>query len=157
MLFHAIGKWHQKEHGFTLVEVAIVVAVIGLLAAIGFPALSQWIPNYKLKAATQELYGNLQKAKMDAIKTNSTVTTAFDSSTCTTSNGGGYTFTNSGTGDVVASVSFSGGICLTAGDINGFNSRGLPHGATGRAKLENARISRSYTVNQTFAGSIRVQ
>ena len=64
---------HTGPAGFTLIELIITVAVIGILAGIGFPSIMKWVPNYKIKAAAQELNGNMQKARLDAIKTNSKV------------------------------------------------------------------------------------
>ncbi|MFV0438983.1 MAG: GspH/FimT family pseudopilin [Desulfopila sp.] len=154
----AFQPWRKRDNGFSFIELVVVLAILSVLAAIGLPALRQWVPNYQLKAATQELYGNLQKARMEAIKTNSTVSTVFDTSTCTAANGGNYTFTNDESGERIAAVALSGGICLTTGTISGFNSRGLPRsGAGGSAVLENDEISRTQTITQTIAGNIRIK
>lgn len=149
---------HTGPAGFTLIELIITVAVIGILAGIGFPSIMKWVPNYKIKAAAQELNGNMQKARLDAIKTNSKVSATFVTvSPCTAAGGGSYTFTNDESAQVLASVSFSNGLCLSAGTVNGFDPRGLPKGATGSVTLEHAQITRSYTITQTIAGGVRVQ
>lgn len=56
--------------GFTLPEVLIVIVIISVLAAVGFSAILQWLPNMRLKTATRELYTNMQKTKIQAIKQN---------------------------------------------------------------------------------------
>ena len=55
----------------------IVVAIIGLVAIIAAPNLSP--ANARLKEAVRELYGNMQSAKMSAIKDNVSWGIIFDS------------------------------------------------------------------------------
>ena len=60
----------RKKAGFTLTELVIVIAVLGLLTAVGVPSFLSWLPKYRLKSAARDLYSNLQLAKMAAIKYN---------------------------------------------------------------------------------------
>lgn len=61
-----------------MVEVMVVVSMIGILAAVAIPAFSSWWPDYRLRSAARDLYSNLQRAKMGAIKNNTQWRVYFD-------------------------------------------------------------------------------
>lgn len=154
--------------GFTLVETIVVLAVLGALMLIAYPALSKWVPNYQLKAAAQELYGNLQKAKLHAVKTNRDVTFSFTVSAAGCSSPSNYTFTDKDGKTVVSVKMKSGGVCIQNSDFDaasGFDPRGLPTviptAATSNkftVTLRHARLpTRTYLITQSIAGSIQIQ
>lgn len=60
----------RKNSGFSAVELMVVIAIIAILTAITVPNVLSWIPAKRLRAASDELYGNLQYARMMAIKNN---------------------------------------------------------------------------------------
>lgn len=70
----------KNETGFTLIEVVTVVAMIGIIAAVAIPAFSSWVPDYRLRNAARDLYSNLQRAKMGAIRNNAQWRVYFDNS-----------------------------------------------------------------------------
>lgn len=68
----------RKHSGFTTVELLVVIALIGIIAAIAVPNFISWLPNYRLRSATHDLYSNFQKAKLTAVKRNTNCAVRFD-------------------------------------------------------------------------------
>lgn len=55
------------QTGFTLIEIMIVVAIVGVLAALGVPSFLQSLQRYELMQATTTLASRLQSARVAAI------------------------------------------------------------------------------------------
>lgn len=64
----------NQNSGFTLIELLIVIALLGILAAVGTPSLQFLIATYRLKTATSDLHTMLVLARSEAVKRNSSVT-----------------------------------------------------------------------------------
>ncbi len=65
---------NPREGGFTLIEIMIVVAIIGVVSAIAVPSYVQWNARYELRQATSELQTNLLLARMSARNRNTAMT-----------------------------------------------------------------------------------
>lgn len=59
-----------KQAGFTLIELLVVVGIIVILAAISLPAILQFIRNYRINGAAQQVAGEVQAARTKAIMRN---------------------------------------------------------------------------------------
>lgn len=67
----------SREGGFTLIEVMVVVAIVGIGSAIGIPSYLQWNEGYQIRKITRELHSNLLQARMAAKNRNIAVNAQF--------------------------------------------------------------------------------
>jgi len=68
---------NQRRAGFTLIELMITLAVLGVLAAIAAPSFSDILERRKLNGAGEALFASLLFAKTEAIKRNAPVRVSF--------------------------------------------------------------------------------
>jgi type IV fimbrial biogenesis protein FimT len=59
--------------GFSLVELIVGVAILGVLLAIAMPAFSNWLRNAKVRTAAESVQNGLQLARAEAVRRNTTV------------------------------------------------------------------------------------
>ena len=69
----------QHEAGFTAVELMLVVMIIGILAAFTAPQLRNLKRSYQLTGAARAVWVDLQRARVLAIKENTTIRVDFTS------------------------------------------------------------------------------
>ena len=67
----------RKNAGFTTLELSIVIGIVGILSALAIPNFLVWRANSKLIGTSHNLRGDLEKAKMRAIRENATVAVVF--------------------------------------------------------------------------------
>ena len=67
----------NREGGFTLIEIMIVVAILGIGSAIAVPSYIQWIARSQLRQAASELQSNLLQARMAAKNRNTPMVATF--------------------------------------------------------------------------------
>jgi len=163
----------RTNSGFTMVEVIVVVAIIAILAGVGIPAFSRWLPNYRLKSAATDIFSNMQLAKMEAIKANNSFSIVFypappgsyelqnsTGNTINTVNFNNYDSSGNirwGWGKATQNISgnpFGGSSIVYTGNKLTFNSRGTCNPGTVYIKNQQER---AYAIGTLSSGVIRLR
>ncbi len=67
----------EKEAGFTLMELLVVVSIIAISTSIAVPTFLSWAPKFRLNSAADELEKNLMLARVSAISQNCNIIVNF--------------------------------------------------------------------------------
>ena len=67
------AKLQKGDAGFTLAELMIVIAIMGIMAGIAIPMMLHYYPDYQARGAARNLVANLQQARLEAIRSNANV------------------------------------------------------------------------------------
>jgi type IV fimbrial biogenesis protein FimT len=67
-----------NNRGFTLMEIMVTLAIIGIVSAIAIPNMIGWRGEHQLRGAANNLVSDLQLAKIRAIREAETVAVMFD-------------------------------------------------------------------------------
>lgn len=131
---------NNKQHGFTVTEIMIVVTLLGILGAFAIPAFLAWFPGYQLKSAVRDLQGHLQTAKYEAVQRGGNVAVVFTTGVFNPAGRiGSYQIFSDTDGDfnldageaLIRQVNMPSNVSLTAAAPANlmFNARGLPNAA----------------------------
>lgn len=138
--------------GFTVMEILVVLAIFGLIAAIAIPTWIILLPTYALNSAARQIQSELNRVKMQAIAENVTFRLAFSDTAdnYTVERIAGATTTQQGTKPLPERIDVRNSISL------GFTSRGTATpGTGGTIKLCNSN-GRGTNVVLSSTGRVRV-
>lgn len=63
----------QLQHGVTLIELLLGIAILSILLAMGMPMFGGWIQNSQIRTATESIQNGLQLARIEAVRRNASV------------------------------------------------------------------------------------
>jgi type IV fimbrial biogenesis protein FimT len=63
----------RLSRGFTLIELMITLAVLGMLLMIALPNMGTWLQNTQIRTSAEAMQAGLQLARAEALKRNTTV------------------------------------------------------------------------------------
>jgi prepilin-type N-terminal cleavage/methylation domain-containing protein len=64
-----LGVKGNSEKGVTMIELAIVLAIIGIMGLFMSPSLGEWVAGFRVRGAAKDLEDTLQQARLKAIST----------------------------------------------------------------------------------------
>lgn len=63
-----VSAGRAKSNGFTLIEVLVVIAIVGILATVAVPSFTRMIAEQRVRSAASDIMGDLVTARVEAIK-----------------------------------------------------------------------------------------
>jgi len=164
---HSIG-----EGGVTLIEIAVVLAIVAIMGLFLAPAIGEWMGNFRIRQAGREMSSDLQFAKMKAIGMGGNCAVVFDNVTVDTTQYAYVIFPDynnnfeldagNETNDIFKTASLNrnvvfdtdegGGDGITFPDVNGhpavaFNPKGMPRDNSGIVPMPERNIYLKNTKN----------
>ena len=137
----------REQKGITLIELAVVLAIVGIMALFMAPAIGQWVDNYRIRQTARDIVTTLQEAKMRAIAKRQAYSVTFASNDYQMS-------TAPADPDIPPQKATAKGVAIsTVGVVVTFNPDGTSNGGT--ITIANAQ-GRTNSVGVIVSGRISV-
>ncbi|MDY7034035.1 MAG: prepilin-type N-terminal cleavage/methylation domain-containing protein [Thermodesulfobacteriota bacterium] len=69
----------NHKRGFTITELIVAIAILGLFATIALPNIIRWVPAFRVNAAARNLASEMQLARLKAVAKKTDCVIAFNS------------------------------------------------------------------------------
>jgi prepilin-type N-terminal cleavage/methylation domain-containing protein len=127
----------MNKKGFTMIELTVTLAILGIISAIGIPSYFSWLPKYRLQTSVRNIYDDLNMARSRAVRTGTLTVVKFDPANNTytvfldTSSPVNWDLDSGET--VLSNGLLANGVDITGTTFSfhrlGFNDRGMPAAA----------------------------
>jgi prepilin-type N-terminal cleavage/methylation domain-containing protein len=150
--------FHERPNGFTLVELMIAIAILGVLAAVSLPNVSPLLARGRLNGAASQVLGDLRAARMQAVSQSRRVQLFFldpwHYQICDDANDDGTVDVCEGTAHTKDLDTRYGGVGLASSANPLFTSKGT---VAGRTTITLTNASGSKTVILEITGHVSIQ
>lgn len=164
----------QKKAGFTAFELAVSLAIMALIAAFVLPPYLQWLRGHRLRGAATNFMGDMEMAKIRAIRENDFVVIRFAENSYTIFLDNGNPAGTAGdwlpSGEsIIKTRALPAGVkfdlnqlnfeyiaSAATNDITRFNGRGLPDRVTAETQIPLINESGSTTIKINRLGHMSV-
>lgn len=146
-------KKHINRNGYTLIEVIMVIALLGLLSTIALPDFKKTMTKYKLEVAAYELAQNIRLTQQKSISEGITYKIVFD-----LNQKNSYQMLSSGRGKLIKLPSGVFFDWTTYSEVNktlSFNPSGAPNQG-GTIAIVNGDDNTLYVIVSVATGRVRV-
>ena len=145
----------RRIDGFTLIELMVTVAIVAVLATLSVAGYSRLIESSRLTTAANDIKGDLQLAKLTAVRRHVSVLAYFDDGAGAS---GGYTLSvNTKDGEVILTRTMHTKVELT-GVTNpiAFNTMGIAT-SPGRVQVKTVDNSKYKRITVSAAGNVKLE
>ena len=123
----------MNKKGFTFIEVAIAIAILGIISVISLPSFFSWLPRYRLQTSVRQIYDDMNMAKSRAVRANSVAVAIFsipnDTYTIFLDTSSPLNWALDGGETVISTGNLQNGVDIINTTFNahtyGFNNRGM--------------------------------
>lgn len=142
----------KRENGFTLLELMVILAVVAVLATLAVAGYTALIDGARLSTAANDIKGDLQLARLTAVRRHVTILAYFDDGT---GPGGSYSLcVTSKAGEKILTRTMPEKVSLTGITTPiGFNTLGIAS-VPGSVKVSITDPAKEKTIAVSAAGNI---
>jgi prepilin-type N-terminal cleavage/methylation domain-containing protein len=144
----------RQTDGFTLIELMVIVAIVGVLATLSVAGYSRLIEGARLSTAANDLKSDLQLAKLTAVRRHANVLAYFDDGA---GDSGGYTlYVNTKAEEILARTMHAKVELTGITTPIAFNSLGIAS-STGQVEVKSIDNSKYKRITVSAAGNIKLE
>jgi len=127
---------HARAEGFSLIELMVTLSVLAIIIALAVPNFSGVVNGSRLTAQANQLVGDIQLARSEALRRNRTVRLcrSTDGATCAAGSGNwsGWVVTLTGANpELIRSTMVKAPLQVSGGDTIDFRADGMARNSTG--------------------------